>query len=81
MTGHLLGAAGGIEAVAAIQVGVTIFLFYVYLSYAIVYELSFGFLTYITFCGFLKSSMLVYFCLKRSYSITMPWAADHITRY
>ena len=27
MTGHLLGAAGGIEAVAAIQVGLTVVLF------------------------------------------------------
>jgi 3-oxoacyl-[acyl-carrier-protein] synthase II len=28
MTGHLLGAAGGIEAVAAIQVGLTVVLFF-----------------------------------------------------
>lgn len=29
MTGHLLGAAGGIEAVAAIQVGLTV-VFFIY---------------------------------------------------
>jgi hypothetical protein len=41
MTGHLLGAAGGIEAVAAIQVGLHL-VFSAYLSYTIVYKLSFG---------------------------------------